>query len=117
MAVSVAELRARYETDLANEVLQRVLDANVLTIDRSAGLATPVTENKIASNAQFVSIRRPAVSIDTVTERRRHSSAEVTLAADDYRLVGPYRLLRVTDGTNGAFSWGDEVAHQAVVVG
>ena len=109
MAVSVAELRARYETDLANEVLQRVLDANVQAINRAAGAAVAITEDRRPRNSQWVSIQRPAVTIDSITERRRHTSAEVTLAADDYRLVGKYRLLRLTDGTNGAAFWGHEI--------
>ena len=110
MAVTIADLRARYETDLDDSTIQRVLDANVVAVNRSAGKTAAAVEHKLARNSAWVSIQRPAGTIDTVTERRRHRSTEVTLAADDYRLVGPYRLLRLTDGTNGAPHWGDEVA-------
>ena len=107
--ITTADLNSRVENDLDEITLQRIIDANVQAINRGAGAAVAITEDRRPRNSQWVSIRRPAVTIDTVTERRRHSSAAVILAADDYRLVGKYRLLRLTDGTNGAAFWGHEL--------
>ncbi|MCP4871633.1 MAG: phage gp6-like head-tail connector protein [Proteobacteria bacterium] len=109
MAVTVQDLRARVETDLDDDTLQRILDSAVQAIDRAAGKAIAEQEAKLAANSEwFATIRRPASGI-VIKERRRHTSPEVTLAADDYRQVGTYRFLRLTDGTNPAPCWGHEV--------
>lgn len=109
MAVTVEDLRARTDTDLDDPTLQRILDAAVEAVNRAAGSPTEETEAQLARNSDWTSVLRPVSSITSIVERQRSSSDPVTLAADDYRLVGKYRIFRFTDGTNPARCWGDEL--------
>lgn len=110
MAVDVDQLRLRVETDLDDDTLQRILDANVKAIARAAGSATAESEYQDGTNSDWISVLRPVSEVVSIIERRRsHSSDPVTLSANDYRLVGPYRFLRLTDGDNPARCWGAEV--------
>lgn len=109
MAVTIADLRARVETDLEDTTLQRILDGAVESIDRVAGKEAEATENHQARNASELSVVRPCATVTSITERRRVSSAPVVLAADDYLQVGEYRFIRLGTGTNPASIWGDLV--------
>ena len=109
MAVSVAQLRARVETDLDDPTLQRILDANIKAVARSAGSATAESEDFLATNSDWVAVLRPVTAVVSIIERRSHSSDPVTLSANDYRQVGPTRFLRLRDGDNPARCWGAEV--------
>lgn len=109
MSVTIQDLRARVETDLDDPTLQRILDAGVKAIERAAGSATEEVETRVCTNSAFIATTRPVVSVTSVEEYRRVRSDPVTLSANDYRLVGEYRLLRLTDGDNGAPWWGQQV--------
>jgi len=109
MSVTVEDLRARVETDLDTPTLQRILDSAVSAVDRSAGKTSAETESLVATNSEWLSLNRRHTAVVSVTERRRHSSDPVVLAADDFREVGDYRMLRLADGTNGNVCWGAEV--------
>lgn len=109
MAVNTADLQERVETDLDDITLQRILDAAVKAVDRAAGKTTAETEVKVAANSSWLTLNRRHTAIVTIKERRLHSDAQVTLATDDFREVGDYRILRLTDGTNAAGFWGVEV--------
>ena len=109
MAISLATLRSRVETDLEDAVLQIVLDAAFEEIAAYAG-PKQSTEVKLSRGAQWIVLDRAIDAIQYVQEwRRSNSSGAVNLAIDDYRIVGITRLLRLTDGTNPAPCWGDEV--------
>jgi hypothetical protein len=110
MTVTVEDLRARVETDLDTTVLQRILDAAVASVDRSAGKIANDTQTVVATNSDWLALTRRHTAIVSITERRRHSSDAVTLSSNDYREVGGYRILRLRDGDNAAVCWGSEVA-------
>lgn len=109
MAVTVDQLRLRVETDLDDTTLERILAANVKAIARAAGSATAESENHLATNSDWVSVVRPVAAVVSIIERLSHTSDPVTLSANDYRLVGKYRFLRLGDGDNPARCWGAEV--------
>lgn len=109
MGLTVGDARARVETDLDDDTLKRILDSAVAAIDRAAGKSTTETETFTASGAKEISMVRRVTSITQVDERRLRSTDAVTLSANDYRLVGNYRLFRLTDGDNGFSTWGQEV--------
>ncbi len=109
MSVSLAQLRLRVETDLDDPTLQRILDANVKAIARAAGSATAESEDQNATNSEWLAVLRPVAAVLSITERRRNSSEEVTLSANDYRLVGATKFLRLRGGDNPAGFWGDAV--------
>lgn len=107
--VTIADLRARVETDLDDTTLQRILDSAVKAIERAAGSATEQTETRVCTNSAWIATTRPMVSVTSVEEYRRVRGTPVALAADDYRIVGATRLLRLDDGTNASVSWGAQV--------
>ena len=109
MTILVADVREKNPTDWTDAAVQRVIDSAVKAIARAAGNATVQVETGDASGSQWFVLSRRSTAFTSVTERRRHSSDEVTLAADDFRKVGDYKLLRLADGTNGASFWGKEV--------
>lgn len=109
MTVSLDQLRARVETDLDDTTLQRILDANVKSIDRAAGNATEESEDQDGTNSDWIAVLRPVAAVVSIIERRSHTSDAVTLSANDYRLVGKTRFLRLTNGDNPARCWGVEV--------
>lgn len=109
MAVTIADLKLRVETDLDDTVLQRILDSAVAAVDRSAGNATSETETVNASGSRWIVLNRRHDTIDSITERRYHDSDAVTLSSNDYRQVGDYKLLRIASGDNESLTWGEEV--------
>jgi hypothetical protein len=109
MSVDLDQLRSRVETDLDDSTLQRILDANVKAIDRAAGSATAESEDHLAINSDWISVLRPVAAVVSIIERTSHTSDAVTLSANDYRLVGKYRFLRLGDGDNPARCWGAHV--------
>ena len=109
MSVDIDDLRARVETDLDNNVLQRILDAAEKSVERAAGNATTEAETHQAFGARFLALSRRSTAFTSVTERLRYSSDAVTLSANDYRKVGDYKLIRLADGDNPSSYWGSEV--------
>lgn len=109
MSVDVDDLLARVETDLDNDTLQRILDAAVESVERSAGKAAVEVETHEAFCADFIVLSRRKTDITSITERRLFSSDAVTLSANDYREVGDYKIMRRSDGDNPVAGWGSEV--------
>ncbi len=109
MSVTVDDVRAQVPNDRTDADLQRMLDANVEAIDRSAGKTGSETQADDASGSEWFVLNRLSTSITSVTERQRHSDDAVTLSTDDWRKVGDRKFLRLTDGTNPASFWGKEV--------
>ena len=110
MALTIELVRARVETDLDDVTLQTILSANEETIDRSAGKAATEAETHFARGARFLALSRRSTSITSITERANLSTdPAVTLATDDWRKVGDYRILRISGGTNSRSTWGQEI--------
>lgn len=90
--VSVAELKARVGTNLADTDLQDLIDQEEALLNRLYGSAAgPVIEKRLPIRA-FVYTKRPITSVTTVKET--DDGVETTLAAADYR-VWPWGLERV----------------------
>ncbi len=109
MTITVADVREKVPNDLGETAVQRLIDSAVKAIARAAGNATAQVETADASGSKWFVLSRKSTAFTSITERRRHSSDAVTLSSDDYRKIGDYTLLRLTDGTNGASFWGKEV--------
>lgn len=109
MALTIADVRARVETDFADSVLTRILTSNQQAVERSAGNASEETRSFLALGAEYIPLPRPALSITSVSERASAGVDAVALASDDYRLFGSFRLYRLGDGTNPRSTWGAEV--------
>lgn len=105
---TLAEVRARVETDLDDATLQTLVDGEVESLEREAGGITE-TETQYASGLKKIVLRRKPNSITSIKERVTLTADEVTLATDDWRQTGQYGLFRVPDGTNSASRWGAEV--------
>lgn len=114
MAVTTSDLLARVETDLDEETLQRILDAAVKSVDRSAGSVSSAVETHRAFGVRQIVLSRRHDSITSITERRSDDADAVALSANDYRESGGYRLLRLPAGDNPASSWGVEVVVEYV---
>ena len=111
MSINLAGVRLRVETDLDDVTLQLILDRAVQAIERSAGKASSETETfSDARGAQFIALVRRSTSITSITERATLSTdPAVTLSTDDWRMVGDYKILRLSTGTNSRSRWGREI--------
>jgi len=90
--MTLAELRAHVETDLANEPLQRILSAAEADVLRAAGPESgAVDEFEAELPGRYVCLRQPADSITSVTEYRGTASTVLTMA--DYELRADARRL------------------------
>ena len=105
---TLAETRARVETDLDDATLQTIIDAEIEALQREAGRETE-TETQFASGLKQIVLKRLAASITSINERGTATADPVTLASDDWRQVGNYGVRRLTDGANPASHWGAEV--------
>ena len=105
---TLAEVRARVETDLDDATLQTLLDGEVESLAREAGGETE-TETQFASGLKQIVLKRIPASITSINERGTATADPITLATDDWRQVGQYGLRRLTDGANPAAHWGAEV--------
>lgn len=105
---TLAEVRARVETDLDDATLQTLVDGEIESLEREAGGETE-TETQFASGLKKIILHRQPASITSINERGTLTSDPVTLVTDDWRQIGQYGLFRLTDGTNPAASWGAEV--------
>ena len=105
---TLAEVRARVETDLDDATLQTLVDGEVEALEREAGGITE-TETQYASGLKKIVLSRKPNSITSIVERITLTADPITLATDDWRQTGQYGLFRVSDGTNPASRWGAEV--------
>jgi len=108
--LSVAELQAQVETDLANATLQIIIDAAEREITEQIGPTTGYVKDYDA--VQYVTEIRFPVEADTVTTAVEYTDGQsdptkTTLAADDYEISEDgWWLRRLSDGTNQRSSWG-----------
>lgn len=114
MALTLADVRGRVETDFDDSTLQTILDAVVEDINRRYGEAASATETFRAWGAPEISLGRRASSITKITEIASRHSDPVVLSANDFRRSGDYRLVRLTNGDNPASCWGFEVSVEYV---
>lgn len=105
---TLAEVRARVETDLDDATLQTIIDGEIEALNRDAGGDTAV-ETQFASGLKQILLRRKPESITKIEERVTADSDPVTLASNDWRRVGLHTVRRLTDGDNPASGWGAEV--------
>ena len=105
---TLAEVRARVETDLDDATLQTIVDSETESLQREAG-GPAQTETQFASGLKQIILKRKPASITSITERGTLTAAAVALAANDWRQTGLYGIYRLADGTNPAASWGAEV--------
>ncbi len=102
--LTVTQLREHLETDLGDDALQRILDAEEGEIVRRYGSPALASEMLEGGDTWLVLERTPA-SITSITETV--GDVDTVLAADDYRLWSGGRLQRLADGTNPHSDWGD----------
>lgn len=110
---SLAEVRARVETDLDDATLQTIIDAESEAIERLAGTDSE-TETQFASGLPVIVLQRLPAEITRITERRCVTSEAVELQSDDWRMSGRYGIRRLHSGTNAAGTWGEEVVIEYV---
>lgn len=105
MILTPDQLREHVESSLGDDALQRLLDGTEQLIDRHAGSSGTVTELLGGSGSRLVT-NRPIGSLSTIKERYGETN-QVTLAADDWRLVstGGYVIERRSGGTNSRSTW------------
>lgn len=113
--VSAALFTAAWPNSIDSDHLQRLLDAAEQAINREVGPLGGVTSGDeqgtvreiITVHGDLLPLAVPAESIESVTEGRL---IETVLAADDYELVAPGRIVRrLSTGTNSAYHWHERV--------
>jgi hypothetical protein len=108
VTLTVDDLRGFVESSLGDDALGLLLDAAYEEIDRVIGIAgydasASVTEVLTGIAGDLLMLSRPASAVTSVLEN------DVTLAADDYELLGDQMLRRLNDGTNPQRCWGRRV--------
>lgn len=107
--LSVSDFREHAPgTAIGDTAIQSIMDDVADEIDDRFGPIAPVTEIFRPGWSSALILRRKAASITSVTEYLGPilDDAETRLlAADDYLLEPPYRLLRLRSGTTPALSW------------
>ncbi len=104
--LTVGQLREHLETDLSDEALQRILDAEEAEIVARYGAHSSASE-MLPGGGEWLVLERTPASITSVTEIVGDTTT--TLATDDYRVWPRGQLERLATGTNGASYWGDVV--------
>lgn len=102
--LTVGELREHLETDLSDEALQRILNAEEAEIVRRYGPTATQTEMQQGGQTLLV-LWRKAGSITSVIETAIDNVTQTTLAANDYRLWPSGQLERLVTGTHPAAFW------------
>lgn len=112
--LTLVQLKEHIEAELADDALQRLLDAAEQTVEERFGVVTLQVDKYVVDDSlypegrdQSVILTREAGSITTVTEQLFSAAAD-TLAADDYDLRG-LLLERLDTGTNPRQKWGHRV--------
>lgn len=106
--LTLAQMREHVETDLVDDALQRLIDAEEEEILRRLGAPLTQTESFPVRSQTQLYLSRRASTIVSITEEIE-GGATTTLAADDYELWWNQSLEREPDGTNPRSSWGERV--------
>ena len=103
-----AEFIEHFETDLATDAIQRLLDESEEQIIRKFGPhSTAITEDMVGVS-KFIFPARPITSVTSITETV--GVTDTVLATDDFKLIHTSRMIeRLSDGTNARKLWGDRV--------
>lgn len=102
MTLTVEQLRGFVATDLGDTELDTLLDAAYEAIDEVAGASGAITEI-VRSSGDLFMLARPASAVSTVVELRL--GGDLTLATDDWQLVGGQMVRRLSTGTNPSSRW------------
>lgn len=100
-----SEIRGHIETDLGDNELQRLIDAETEAIEKHAGGTGMVTDHLEAFGQRRISLMRDASSIDQVRVRVHPDYDEETLGADDYRFHPPRTLVRLSGSAEPGTTW------------
>ena len=104
--LTLAQMREHVETDLSNDALQRIIDAEDAEIVQRFGQPTAQTDVLRGGNPRLF-LSRLASTITSINETVGDTTT--TLAADDYEIWWNQELDRCADGANGRSTWGDRV--------
>lgn len=107
--LTLDEVRDQVQSDLTSAAFGKVYAAEERRIVKVVGKDTAVIERKNALGLVDLFTHRTIGTINSIKERVSVSSDEVTLASDDFRVVGERRIRRLSTGTNGGSWWGVEV--------
>lgn len=102
----VGQIREHVETDMNDNALQRLIDAEDAEIVRRFGAPTTQTD-VLRGGEERLFLSQLASTITSVTEEVAHTTT--VLATDDYEVWWSQELDRLTDGTNGRRTWGERV--------
>lgn len=102
--LTVGELREHLETDLSDEALQRILNAEEAEIVRRHG-PTATQSETLQGNETYLFLSRTASSITSVIETESDNLTQTTLASNDYRLLPAGKIERLVTGTNPRSFW------------
>lgn len=106
--ITPAILREHVETDLSDDALQRIIDAEEAEIIRRFGENATQVEEFAVGGLPLLFLSRPVASITSVVERV--SDDDTTLTTNDYHHDGRNVLRRIyTDADNPANTWGGRV--------
>lgn len=103
--MSPDQLRQHIETDLSDEALALLIDAEREAINKHAGSSDSQTDRMHAFGARELMLTRDAAAVESVKLRYSADDDELELADNDYRLEPPRTLVRLSGGPNGDFRW------------
>jgi len=102
--LTVEQFRTHVKTTLADDAVQRILDANEAEIVRRFGAGSPVTETLYPLGHAYLFLSWPATAITSISETR--DGVTTVLAANDYSHAAGSNILRRLDtGTNSYSTW------------
>jgi len=107
--ISIADARLHIGTDLPDDALQAIIDAEEALIVQGYGPHTTQTDvmftRKLTST---IMLKRSAQSITSIIER--WYTVDYTLAPEDYELIDNGNIVhRLVNSPFGKFTWGDLV--------
>lgn len=122
--LTAEELDTHLNTDLTLSELEAIIAAESAYIDQIVGPAATDTQffrfayspsstdwyysDQRYRNPRELMLARPALSITSIVERDE-DEVSTTLASNDYRLINPFLVERLDDGTNQRIDWAPEV--------
>lgn len=104
--LTLAQVREHVETDLVDDALQRLIDAEDEELLKRFGAPTSQTEI-LRGGGTHLYLTRLVSTITSIAERVEDTTT--TLATDDYDLWWNQALERKDDGTNARDIWGERV--------
>jgi hypothetical protein len=100
--MTVSQIREHLETDLTDEALQRILNAEEAEIVQRYGAHATATE-MLPGDGEWLVLERTLSTITSVTEIA--DSVSTVLATNDYRIWPKGKLERLVTGTNPRTYW------------